>query len=120
MSSTKEPKIDAFSGEDFTEVTFYPDMSKFGMSRLDPDIVALMMKRVYDIAGSIGDKCKVYLNSKRLAIKGFKDYCELYLKAFKIEGGVPRVHEKVNERWEIVISLWTRWRAAVSSSKFRL
>ena len=105
MSVMKEPKIDSYSGEDFTEVVFHPDMSKFGMSTLDPDIVALMMKRVYDVAGSIGDKCKVYLNSKRLGVKGFKDYCELYLKAFKMEGGVPKVHDKVNDRWEIVVSL---------------
>lgn len=106
MSSKREPKIDKYSGDDFTEVTFYPDLAKFGgMTSLDPDIVSLMMKRVYDIAGSIGDSTKIYLNNKRLQIKGFKDYCELYLKAFNVDGGVPRVHEKVNDRWEIVISL---------------
>jgi len=105
MSKTREPKIDKYAGDDYTEVTFYPDMSKFGMSTLDPDIVSLMMKRVYDIAGSIGEKCKVYLNGKRLTIKGFKDYCDLYLKTYNAENPVPRVHEKVSDRWEIVISL---------------
>jgi DNA topoisomerase-2 len=106
MSSKREPKIDKYSGDDFTEVTFYPDLSKFGgMSSLDADIVSLMMKRVYDIAGSIGESTKIYLNNKRLQVKGFKDYCELYLKAFNVDGGVPRVHEKVNGRWEIEISL---------------
>ena len=62
MSIAREPKIDKYSGDDFTEVTFYPDMTKFGMSigGLDSDIVSLMMKRVYDIAGSIGgEKGKV-------------------------------------------------------------
>jgi DNA topoisomerase-2 len=46
------------------------------------------------------------LNSKRLPIKGFKDYCDLYLKGFGLENqAVPRVHEKVSDRWEIVVSL---------------
>lgn len=106
MGSKREPKIEKYSGDDFTEVTFYPDLSKFGgMTSLDADIVSLMMKRVYDIAGSIGETTKIYLNNKRLPVKGFKDYCELYLKAFSAEGEVPRVHDKVNSRWEIVISL---------------
>ena len=105
MSKMQDPKIDKYSGEDYTEVVFYPDMSKFGMPGLDADIVSLMMKRVYDIAGAIGEKCKIYLNGKRLPIKGFKDYADLYLKTFGTENPVPRVHEKVNDRWEIVISL---------------
>ena len=105
MSVTREPKIDQYSGDDFTEVTFYPDMAKFGMTALDTDIVSLMMKRVYDVAGSIGEKTKIYLNGKRLSVKGFKDYCDLYLKAFNVEGGVPKVHDKVNDRWEIVVSM---------------
>ena len=105
MSSAREPKIDKYSGDDFTEVTFYPDLAKFGMQSLDSDIVSLMMKRVFDIAGSIGEKTKIYLNGKRLPVKGFKDYCDLYLKAFGVDGGVPRVHDKVNDRWEIVVSL---------------
>ena len=103
MASKREPKIDKYSGDDFTEVTFYPDMKKFSMSGLDADIVGLMQKRVYDIAGSIGEKTKVYLNNKRLSIKGFKDYCDLYLKAFEMD--VPKVHDRVNDRWEIVVSL---------------
>lgn len=108
MSGKREPKIDKYSGDDFTEVTFYPDLSRFGgMTSLDSDIVSLMTKRVYDIAGSIGETTKVYLNNKRLAVKGFKDYCELYLKAFNGSDGssVSRVHEKVNGRWEIAVSL---------------
>ena len=105
MSSVRDPKIDKYSGDDYTEVTFYPDMSKFGMSGLDSDIVSLMHKRVYDIAGAIGSSCKIYLNGKRLNVKGFKDYCELYLKGFGLENPVPRVHEKIGDRWEIVISL---------------
>lgn len=46
--------------------------------------------------------CQVYLNGSRLPIKSFADYCDLYLGPK--ENGVPRIHERVNDRWEIVIS----------------
>lgn len=42
------------------------------MSEIDDDTNALLMKRVYDIAGTIKD-LKVFLNGERLTkIKGFK------------------------------------------------
>lgn len=37
--------------EDFTKITFQPDLARFGMEQLDEDIVALLTRRVYDIAG---------------------------------------------------------------------
>ena len=39
------------------------------------------------------------LNGQRLPIKSFKDYVDLYVK----DKEAPRVHEKVNDRWEICI-----------------
>lgn len=41
------------------------------MTSIDDDTYALLMKRVYDIAGTVKD-IKVYLNDERLKIKGFK------------------------------------------------
>merc|ERR1712232_1421379 len=53
MSVKGKPQLDAFTGkEEYTRVTFWPDFSRFGMKGLDADIIALMTKRVYDIAGS--------------------------------------------------------------------
>jgi DNA topoisomerase-2 len=46
MSNTGTPNIVPFSGEDFTQITFQPDLRRFGMSTLDKDTVALMRKRV--------------------------------------------------------------------------
>jgi DNA topoisomerase-2 len=39
----------------------------------------------------------VYLNGEKLPVKAFQDYCELYLGPK--DGGVPRVYERVNDRW---------------------
>lgn len=67
MGKAGEMKLKYFDGEDYTCVTFQPDLSKFKMTILDKDIVALMSRRAYDIAGSTKD-VKVFLNGKRLPV----------------------------------------------------
>ena len=67
MSKASEAKIKNYGGEDFTRVTFSPDLKKFKMESLDEDIVALMYRRAYDIAASTRG-VKVYLNGKRIAV----------------------------------------------------
>lgn len=47
------------ASENWTCVTFKPDLAKFGMSELEDDTVALMRKRVYDLAGVLGKGVKV-------------------------------------------------------------
>jgi len=80
----------------FTCVTFKPDLGRFGMTALTTDMIALMMKRVYDIAGSTDEKCNVWLNGEKLDIKGFKDYTDLYLMT---RPGIPQIFEKCSDRW---------------------
>lgn len=67
MSKDEEPKITNSSSEDFTRVTFKPDLAKFKMTELDDDIVALMCRRAYDIAGSTRG-VKVFLNNKQIPV----------------------------------------------------
>lgn len=40
----------------------------------------------------------MYLNGEKLPVKAFQDYCDLYLGP-KDATGVPRVYERVNDRW---------------------
>jgi hypothetical protein len=63
MGKKQEPQIKA-SKDNYTCITFYPDLAKFGMTHLEDDTVALMRKRVFDVAGVLTDKvnktaCKV-------------------------------------------------------------
>lgn len=67
MTKAGETKLKHFDGEDFTCVTFQPDLSKFKMAVLDKDTVALMSRRAYDIAGS-AKNIKVFLNGKKLPV----------------------------------------------------
>ncbi|EJD74229.1 hypothetical protein LOAG_18426 [Loa loa] len=106
MSKGEEPKITTSKREDFTRVTFKPDLAKFKMTKLDDDIVALMCRRAYDIAGSTRG-VKVFLNNKQIPVQGFKQYVEQYVKhnvdnngeAYKV------VYESVSPRWEVALTI---------------
>lgn len=67
MTKDEEPKITSSSKDDFTRVTFKPDLAKFKMTELDDDIVGLMYRRAYDIAGSTRG-VKVFLNNKQIPV----------------------------------------------------
>ncbi|XP_067266976.1 DNA topoisomerase 2-beta isoform X2 [Chanodichthys erythropterus] len=106
MGKTSEAKIKYFEGEDFTCVTFQPDLAKFKMEKLDKDIVALLTRRAYDVAGSCRG-IKVMLNGKKLPVNGFRSYVDLYVKDKLDETGVTLkvVNETVNERWEVCLTM---------------
>lgn len=52
---------------DFTKITFKPDLSKFKMTHLNKDIVSLMTRRAYDIAGCTKGVA-VHLNGDKLPV----------------------------------------------------
>lgn len=99
---------------EFTRITFKPELRRFHMDGIDDDTAALLMKRVYDMAGSVKD-VKVWLNDDRLKVKGFKAYVDMYLSSVAeqaAENGVGSVtskptvvYEKINSRWEIAFAL---------------
>lgn len=79
MTKASEPKIKEFFGDDYTKITFSPDLAKFKMDKLDDGIVGLLSRRAFDVAASTRG-VKVFLNGKRLPVKSFKDYVELFIK----------------------------------------
>lgn len=72
MGRAGEASIKPFDGEEYTCITFRPDLAKFKMSILDKDTVALMTRRAYDIAGATKG-VRVFFNSKKLPVS----YCDL-------------------------------------------
>ena len=60
-------------------------------------MVALMKRRVYDIAGVTDNKVSVYYKGKKINIKTFQDYIDLYPSI------VPKTYECLSERWEFGI-----------------
>ncbi|GJQ70860.1 Top2 [Trypoxylus dichotomus] len=109
MSKSSDPKIKDFNGDDYTKITFSPDLAKFKMQKLDADIISLMSRRAYDVAASTRG-VKVILNGKRVAVKNFKDYIELFIKNHVDETGAPLkvLYESASERWEVAVTLSDR------------
>lgn len=106
MGKTSEPKIDHSSKDDYTKITFWPDLSKFKMEKLEDDIIALMRRRAFDVAASTRG-VSVFLNGLKLPVKNFKDYIDLYIKESKDDAGnaMKICYESVSDRWEVAVTL---------------
>ncbi|VDM95380.1 unnamed protein product [Thelazia callipaeda] len=109
MTKNGEPTITSSAKEDFTRVTFRPDLEKFKMTELDDDIVGLMCRRAYDIAGSTRG-VKVFLNNRQIPVQGFKQYVEQYVNKYVDSNGEAYkiVYELVNLRWEVALTISDR------------
>ncbi|KAF5361648.1 hypothetical protein D9758_007365 [Tetrapyrgos nigripes] len=111
MSNCGKAKITKNAkGEEWTKVTFRPDLKRFGMDCIDGDTAGLLRKRVYDMAGTVKN-VKVFLNDERLKIKNFKQYIDMYLSSASAEasnnsGGAAQakptiIYEQIDDRWEV-------------------
>lgn len=109
MSQKGDPLITSNSKDQYTKISFKPDLKKFGMSAMDDDLISLFSKRVYDLAGCCKG-IKVYLNDERIPVRNFKQYTELYFNNMveNSEGELVKltpVYETVNDRWELCVAL---------------
>jgi DNA topoisomerase-2 len=68
------------------------------MEYMDRDIVALMTKRAYDMAGVTDAKVKIFLNGERINVKNFDEYCDMYLKIDENKE-LPKIIESKHDRW---------------------
>ncbi|CAB1111878.1 unnamed protein product [Ectocarpus sp. CCAP 1310/34] len=104
MQEKQAPEIDCdYEGPDFTCITFTPDWKRFHMTGMESDTIALLRKRVYDMAGCMGGYAgatvKVYLDNRRVKVSGFKDYMSMY------EGmETPVIFESIGDRWEVGVA----------------
>jgi len=111
MSQKTAPEISKYKGNDYTCITFWPELERFKLKELGDDIVSLMIKRVYDVAGLTPNEVKVMLNDKELKVRNFKSYVDYYLQAYKNKVGdenqmkLPKIYERPNDRWEVCVSV---------------
>uniref|UniRef100_A0A1I8FTX2 DNA topoisomerase 2 n=1 Tax=Macrostomum lignano TaxID=282301 RepID=A0A1I8FTX2_9PLAT len=96
MGKAGEAKIMKNAAEDYTK----PDLTKFGMTELDDDTIALFSRRAFDIAGTCSG-VRVFLNGEKLPVTSFKDYYRLYLT----EKEDKEVAIIKSGRWELAVCL---------------
>ncbi|KAK0744143.1 DNA topoisomerase 2-like protein [Schizothecium vesticola] len=85
MGHREKEKITSNKSAAFVRVTFLPDYERFGMENIDDDLEAMILRRIYDMAGTLAG-VKVYLNGELIKLK-FQTYCELYAKSIAKERG---------------------------------
>ena len=97
------PVITKCKSKPYTKITFKPDYMRLGINGLTQDMLALLRKRVYDVAAVTDKTLKVKYNSSLLPIKTFQQYVDMYIGG---KDEVKRVHEESeNGRWEYVAAL---------------
>jgi DNA topoisomerase-2 len=91
----------AASAKPYTRVAFRADFTRFGLAaqQYPADFMALLERRLYDIAGVSASKVHFKWNGKPLGIKSFPAYVDLYLN------GNKKVHEQSHPRWEYAVAL---------------
>jgi DNA topoisomerase-2 len=95
MRDRTKAEVRKVPGDGYTEISFQPDLARFGMESIDDAHVEMMRKRCIDIAACNG-KLKVYFNAVEKSFTSFKDYCVLFDENV--------IYEEDGDRWKVGIS----------------
>lgn len=96
MRARTEAKIKK-SAKNHTEISYTPDLEKFGLSSIDEDHFKMIEKRIYDIA-ACNTSLKIYFNGELININSFEDYVKLYTDEYFYEF-------KKDRTWSLGIAL---------------
>ena len=102
LNIIKPPTVTKCSKKPYTMVSFKPDYQRMGLVGLTSDMIALLKRRVFDLAAVTDKTVKVKYNSELVPVKNFLQYVDLYVGN---KAATDRVHEEANERWEYVVCL---------------
>ena len=97
-----KPIITSYKSKPYTKISYIPDYERFKSSGLTDDMIHIMLKRAYDLTACTNNSVNVYFNDTKLECKNFEKYINLYIGE-KSESF--RIHEIVNNRWELAVSL---------------
>jgi DNA topoisomerase-2 len=103
-----KPVISKCKTKPYTKITFKPDYIRLGLATgfdgfaLSSDLLALLKKRVYDVAAVTDKSLKVKYNSSVVPVKNFQQYIDMYIGD---KNETQRVYEESGERWEYAVAL---------------
>lgn len=104
LETIEEPVIKNKNSKDYTKITFFPDFQRFKVNKISNATLKMLEKRAYDVAACTDKKITVYFNGKKLGIKDFREYVDLFL---------PEKAQK-----EKVVIEKDRWKIAICTSPF--
>jgi len=84
MSKKTDPKITKSAVKDYTKIITKPDFKRFNLTSFDDPngglgTKQLIEKRVYDMSAVTSKKVSITLNDKKISLKDFKDYVDMFL-----------------------------------------
>lgn len=86
------------SSSHFTKIIFTPELKRFGMDSISDDMLKVIEKRVYELAGC-NPSLNIYFQGRKIMINSFQDYCSMYL-----DENNPLIYEE-NKDWKIGIAV---------------
>jgi DNA topoisomerase-2 len=101
MYKKGKPSVTLTQKQPYTKITFKPDYARFGLTGLTDDIYELFHKRCIDLCAVTSQTVSVYFNGTKINIKDFERYADMYLGS---KSEQPRIYEKCNDRWEVIVS----------------
>jgi DNA topoisomerase-2 len=96
MRDRTQPKVKKMS-KGYTEVSYIPDLERFGLSSIDDNHFKMIEKRVLDLA-ACNPSLKIYFNGILINMKSFEDYIKLYATEYFYES-------KKDKTWSIGIAI---------------
>lgn len=108
LSEIVPPVVSKSKVKPYTRVSFRPDYARFGLpgNNLTADMLALFLKRTYDIAAVTDKTVKVKYNGAVVPVRHFQQYVDLYIGAKGAgDAAVKRIYECPDPRWEYVVCL---------------
>src|SRR5574343_1521128 len=85
------------SKSNHTEIKYKPDLSQFGLDKIDYDHFKMLEKRVYDIAGT-NPGIKFTFNKTQINFKSFQDYIKYYVDDVYFD-------QSKDKKWSLGIAL---------------
>ena len=104
LSEIAPPVVTKTKVKPYTRVSFRPDYVRFGIpsNNLTADMMALFLKRTYDIAAVTDKSIKVKYNGSVIPVRHFQQYVDLYIGG---KGETKRIYENPDPRWEYIVCL---------------
>ncbi len=104
LESIGTPSITKSKVKPYTKITFRPDYARLGLmpERLSTDMMALLERRIYDIAAITEKNITVKYNGATVPIKSFPQYINLFIGD---KQQAARVYEESSPRWEFAVAL---------------
>jgi DNA topoisomerase-2 len=96
MSIAEKPSVKKYTKKSgYVDITFHPDLKRFGLDSLDDIHMNLFHRRAIDIAGISNGRIKVYFNDIKIEVNNFKQYITMYYPNQDI------IYDDSNERWQV-------------------